>query len=537
MIKEERVMQVKTMLQSCMMSLLPFMVAHAGKCVQEQHASAFFGISSLSINNACQAVAGWSSNSAAFVNNFDGNMWGDTPIQLDTLIAQRVIKVCINNSGNALAIWSTFIKGIRTANFDGNNWSTEISLPSTDGIDPFSFCLDDNGNAIIVWEVGRMITTRESANLGVDWSDDDVLGETTCNTICSPVFSMSCKGNAVAMWIDQGGIKAAIFDGNMWQKPGANFVAPPEDGKVYSEGAIAVSINDNGNAAAAWIVEDQGTAQVQGAFYNGASWELTNFTSLINLPSRFVSLITPTPPSVSLNNNDRALVGWLIFPSIKPASDLANVLASVQFINGKWEGIDSFPTTRGGQRRLLVCNNTAGDGVAASSVTGSIVGEDQNIETITFVGDTSKWSSISTHFQGILNELHCAKLSSSGASAGIIGLPSDTFLAEAGVASVLCCNTQFPLTASSPTSLEGTCCLNRFAMQGEFFRKFTWTISPDSDIVSQNIYRDDVLIANIPPTQTTFEDHNRPSIQAKYGVSAVNAAGGISVPAEVTPIC
>ena len=527
-------MQIKTIFQGFVIALLPCMVVHADLCTPEKHAEGVFFLSSFSINNACQAVAAWgegpSTGENIFVNNFDGNIWGANPTKLDGLLVDSV-SASINNSGNAVVVFGTNNRPIKASTFKNNAWSSVVNVTTNDpvnhGISELGLGLDDNGNAITVWSASGadngVIKAARSEDIGKTWSDPFPLGQSASN-ITPFAFSMSCNGNAITMWVDQNGIRAAIFKDNNWEIPGDDFVVTPEAGKSYTD--LVVSINDNGNAAAASVVNDQGVFQVQGAFYNGSSWELTNFTSLINPASSFTF---SGAPGVSLNNNDRALVGWAI-ELTSPQGE--NVLASVQFINGKWEGINSFPIIKSPVNLVWVCNNTAGDGVAALSPSSA----DGTAEAVAFIGSRSSWSTQSSPlFSGKVGALDCAKSSVSGASAGAI---SFSFGSEAGVCSVICCNTQFPLTGtSSPTSLAGTCALNRFPTQGELFRKLSWELSPDNDIVSQNIYRDNILITHVPPTQTTFEDHNRPSTPEKYGVSAVSAAAQISVPAEVTPVC
>ncbi len=102
-------------------------------------------------------------------------------------------------------------------------------------------------------------------------------------------------------------------------------------------------------------------------------------------------------------------------------------------------------------------------------------------------------------------------------------------------------NTNTPLLPSSLTGLKGVCCLNRFPDQSEYFNRLTWVPANDSDIIKQLVERNGVVIAELPPTQDSFVDHNRPAgVQEKYGIVTVVHASGqdrLSVPATVTPSC
>ena len=85
------------------------------------------------------------------------------------------------------------------------------------------------------------------------------------------------------------------------------------------------------------------------------------------------------------------------------------------------------------------------------------------------------------------------------------------------------------------------CCLKRFPIQGEYFNRLTWVHANDPGIIKQLVERNGVVIAELPPTQDSFVDHNRPvGVQEKYGIVTVVFAAGqerLSVPATVTLSC
>ena len=103
-------------------------------------------------------------------------------------------------------------------------------------------------------------------------------------------------------------------------------------------------------------------------------------------------------------------------------------------------------------------------------------------------------------------------------------------------------NTNTPFFPAGPTNMQGTCQLNRFPFQGEFFKTITWALSPASNVIRQEIYRDGVFITDLPVTQTSFVDRNRPSSAETYTVIAIIQIPIIDIetpsgPASVIPVC
>ena len=77
-----------------------------------------------------------------------------------------------------------------------------------------------------------------------------------------------------------------------------------------------------------------------------------------------------------------------------------------------------------------------------------------------------------------------------------------------------------------PTNVAGTCLGNRFALQMDLFKTLTWTLSTDTNIQSQKLYRNNALINTLLPTQNSYEDHTRPPTPPDtYGISAIDSSG------------
>jgi hypothetical protein len=87
-----------------------------------------------------------------------------------------------------------------------------------------------------------------------------------------------------------------------------------------------------------------------------------------------------------------------------------------------------------------------------------------------------------------------------------------------------------------PASISGLVAKNIFATQTDIIHIVSWTASPDSSVVSYNVYRNGVLIGVVPATSPLkYFDHNRyPKVPDTYSVTAVNGSGQQSTPVVIT---
>lgn len=94
-----------------------------------------------------------------------------------------------------------------------------------------------------------------------------------------------------------------------------------------------------------------------------------------------------------------------------------------------------------------------------------------------------------------------------------------------------------PPFVSPPENLSGEQIVNRFLFVAELFNELRWNASLSLDTVVYHIYRDGVLIATVPATETPlmYEDHDRTrGVSYTYTVTAVNAQGIESDPETIT---
>lgn len=84
----------------------------------------------------------------------------------------------------------------------------------------------------------------------------------------------------------------------------------------------------------------------------------------------------------------------------------------------------------------------------------------------------------------------------------------------------------FPSTGPNPpTNLVGAQRVNDFGTFYELFNTLRWQLSDSEDVQGYYIYRNDVLIATVNASTTSYQDHNQPLGPTEYGVAAFNEDG------------
>ena len=86
-----------------------------------------------------------------------------------------------------------------------------------------------------------------------------------------------------------------------------------------------------------------------------------------------------------------------------------------------------------------------------------------------------------------------------------------------------------------PQKLRGLQSANVFPTQKEYFNTLWWNKSSDTRIKQQDLYRNNELLAVLPPQQTSYTDHNRAvGSQDTYKLSFVGQNGFGSFSPEIT---
>lgn len=85
-----------------------------------------------------------------------------------------------------------------------------------------------------------------------------------------------------------------------------------------------------------------------------------------------------------------------------------------------------------------------------------------------------------------------------------------------------------------PSNLQGTQKKNNFGLEYELFNTLQWQLSTSLDVQGYHIYRNDVLIATVNASTTSYQDHNQPrGVATLYAVVAFDSNGAMSSPVTV----
>jgi len=374
-------------------------------------------------------------------------------------------------------------------------------------------------------------------NEGVSWPTLTTVTDTSL--IQTWLFAKSDNKKIAISWIEgfagSGSAKLQIraFDGTTLST--LQIIATESSDNLFdSFNNHAIAINNMSNVAAGLLFCNRNAnADIAlASFFNTSDTTLPTPTILQNFNNIGIFSM-----AITLNNVNRALLVW---NNITTIIGLRFIAFSAQYIPSAaaWENILSRPQLYS-QGFFVICNNDNGDAVSffspppAKAISISF----RSISYAFFLGSTNKWKFSNPLFSnnefiktsGAFNNVHPFAFDCKHASSNLAFItPSLNTLA--------CCGS---FSASQPTDLQGSCCLNRFPMQAEFFAQLQWNAPTDGEAVAgYNVYRNNEQIAALPSTQLTFSDHNRPwDAKDTYDVSSVDNNGIVSVPAEIIVHC
>ena len=352
-----------------------------------------------------------------------------------------------------------------------------------------------NGDGLFVWSKDNKIFSEKFDSGSESWeSPVEVASNSTIGTIFqSPAISMNTSGNALIGWSESnyfGGFDSILnlFSaytrnvGTTWQ---ISSPSPLVSSTFASGGQVLPALNndDKGLVVAINQFEKNGPVKAFGFTFDGAVPVWTNEQEIISLSDpTFREFIPSRGPIIGLCN-DMSNNGILPF-SIPATSNPNFNFNGVAIYNGttaQWSVPAAFDPNNLKNRLSLACT----------------VAKDKS-----FI---------------LANKLKRKD-------------------GRAEIATVICCESIAPFIINAPTNATGLCCLNRFPMQGELFTRLNWTPSTSSNVVSQEITRNQVFVTSLATNITSFEEHNLPKGAKTYSIFAVNNFG-LSNEADVEVNC
>lgn len=258
------------------------------------------------------AIAVWEHNFAGGVRNAWANRfvpgvgWGTAElIESDDSGSVSRPHIGMDDAGNAIAVWrqTNATATVMWANHfvPGTGWgSPEPIGPDTSfSPTPGPVAMDPGGNATAVWRQFNGTTTSIYANrfdVIAGWGSAEVI-DAGVGTALFPDVAMDSSGNAIAVW-DQGTAVQSIFAnrfaaGTGWGTPE---LLETDDTTVAQLARVAV--NSGGDAMAVWR---QSTNILSNRFVLGTGWETTVAINATMGGGR---------PAVSMDDQGNAIAAW-----------------------------------------------------------------------------------------------------------------------------------------------------------------------------------------------------------------------------------
>ncbi len=459
------------------------------------------------------ATAAWVENNAIKASSLPfGGSWS-TPVTLSNVSnTSSTPRLGVDSSGNVTALWieNTQIESA-TLPF-GGSWGAETSPISGTGASNPSFAVDASGNAVAVWVRSGFI--ESSTRISGTWSLVSVLSATNSS---NPHVAISSFGTAMAVWHSVvSGNDLIVTDiltisSNTWAATKNVFSGTATFNHNYPK----VAIDANGNAAVAWFRYNffggnnyQNVQVITSALSQGASaWGIPNFLSNQGIRN-------PADLTIKLkfDTSGDALIFW----TNSYDGELFTIESSVKLVGGVWQlssmvdspslysfGIDSAIAAA---NALLV--EMTWDGVSNINIR-SIQTDSTNPGSQFFTipnqistGSDNAYPSCGFSVNGSALNAVVVWLNFNGSNVVIN--------ASSGTDSVI----------GPPSSVSATQSNINYGVYDDFINTITWSASTDPNVIQYNVYRNGVIVAELPASTLQFVDHNQvQSGHVTYGVA------------------
>lgn len=512
-------------------------------------------LQTIAINDHCQAIAAWVEKDSNWggigdplVSSFFSNGTWSNPVLVQSDIQKGVINtqeigIDINNNGDAIIAWKGSGNTIYASYFQNGTWSTEKAVTTNESAVSFLCTLDDNSLINIIYanqkrqgllnnpNTNYFITSTISHDKGDSWPTTYSIAKNS-PYISDWTLAKSDNKKIIISWIDG---NRNIENRTLYYRTLINTtlssiqtIATDDPDSLFSNGqAYCIAINDSENIATGWY------------FYTNNSTQSTAFAAFFN---QNTSVINPTiiqnlnientifTMNMTLSNTNHALLLWNNFIANSPVA----ISFSAEYNKTEeWKNITAKPNLYFGGL-FVGCNNDAGDAVAFFSPLGNA---NKSIKYSFFINKSQFW----TNANELFNDEFIAGINSSLNNSfqpfafDCKHTAANLVFITPSLKTYVCCNL---FAEQRPRDLTIQCVYNRFATQGELFAKLHWDAPFSNDITGYTIYRNNTLIAEVPPTESLYIDHNlTASKNLLYQINSLDSMGRPGIPAIQELIC
>ncbi|MFV8783030.1 Ig-like domain-containing protein [Microbulbifer sp. SA54] len=251
-------------------------------------------------SQAADDIQLWASHFSA------GSGWG-AAVQVSTgsPLQNFDFSLAADDSGNALVAWQQLGAGVWVSHYDRDTatWGSPVNLNDKTTGGGAQVALDNSGNAIAVWSEGIGMVSDIWASYytaGIGWGSPELI-EQGAGFAYGPSLDLDDSGNAIAVWQQDDGSEMSIYANRFVSGAGWGTAAPLMDGAPESWGA-AVAMDDDGNAIAIWI-EDNGSRDLWSNRYDAVD----GWGSAVLLENHSENV---GDPQLAMNDSGTAIVAW-----------------------------------------------------------------------------------------------------------------------------------------------------------------------------------------------------------------------------------
>lgn len=292
----------------------------------------------LAVNISGNAVAVWqaydgSNYSIQYAAGSSSGSWSSSGTLSTYGINQQAPEVCMDSSGNAVAIWSTFDGNnsiIESSSLpSGGSWSTEVTISNAGenadspelGMDSFGVV----GNAVAIWHRyngSNFIIQSATLTSGGSWSAAVNITPSGQDSLV-PEVAVDSSGDAVMTCCRYDGTEfttrstTALF-GQVWSP--SNILSTPG----FTASAPVVAVDGLGNAWVVWSQYNGTNFVIQAAYLPfGLTWLSPVVLSTSGQDS--------FEPYIAMNTSGNAVVSWIGFDGTNYTAQASNLPAG-----GSW---------------------------------------------------------------------------------------------------------------------------------------------------------------------------------------------------------
>jgi uncharacterized protein YuzE len=278
--------------------------------------SGFAGYPSVVCDSSGNAFAAWIQHPSIFSSRYlFGQGWGPPErVSANNFNAQPP-SIDVDGVGNAVAVWSD--KSSNTYSIwanryvVGSGWGTQILIENDDTGECQAprVAVDTAGNAIAVWHLFEpWVTDFDPVHVwanryiaGIGWGDAVLLETNTANWAMNPRIAMDGAGNAIAVWYE---ISQSSWDG-VWANM-FSITTGMWSGAEWIPGTTGAEVDIDMNQAGLGIVVWYAATIYSNIYRPQTGWEKPEVVA--DIPD-----VGTQDPMVSINENGDAVAVWMVY--------------------------------------------------------------------------------------------------------------------------------------------------------------------------------------------------------------------------------